>query len=51
MVEMRECRGADSDLRRWGLKLAQRGGKSGKKRAVIATDSRKSVSSKMVCIR
>jgi transposase len=22
--------GADSDLRRWGLKLAERGGKSGK---------------------
>jgi transposase len=29
--------GADSDLRRWGLKLAERGGKAGKKRAVIAT--------------
>jgi transposase len=29
--------GIDSDLRRWGLKLAERGGKSGKKRAVIAT--------------
>ena len=29
--------GADSDLRRWGLKLAERGGKSGKKRAVVAT--------------
>jgi transposase len=27
--------GADSDLRRWGLKLAQ-GGKSAKKRAVVA---------------
>ena len=27
---------ADSDLRRWGLKLAERGGKSGKKRAIIA---------------
>ena len=25
------------DLRRWGLKLAERGGKSGKKRAIIAT--------------
>jgi transposase len=25
-----------SDLRRWGLKLAERGGKSGKKRAIIA---------------
>ncbi len=29
--------GADSDLRRWGLKLTERGGKSGKKRAIIAT--------------
>jgi len=29
--------GMDSDLRRWGLKLAERGGKSGKKRAIIAT--------------
>src|SRR3989442_11568689 len=28
--------GADSDLRRWGLKLAERGGRNGKKRAVIA---------------
>src|SRR6266568_4510768 len=27
--------GADSDLRRWGLKLAERGGRSGKKRAII----------------
>jgi hypothetical protein len=29
--------GPDTDLRRWGLKLAERGGKNGKKRAVIAT--------------
>ncbi len=29
--------GVDSDLRRWGLKLAERGGRNGKKRAVIAT--------------
>jgi transposase len=29
--------GPDCDLRRWGLKLAERGGKSGKKRAVVAT--------------
>jgi transposase len=29
--------GVDSDLRRWGLKLAERGGKNGKKRAIIAT--------------
>ena len=28
--------GADSDLRRWGLKLATRGGKNAKKRAVVA---------------
>jgi transposase len=28
--------GVDCDLRRWGLKLAGRGGKSGKKRAIIA---------------
>jgi len=29
--------GVDCDLRRWGLKLAERGGKRGKKRAIIAT--------------
>jgi transposase len=28
--------GQDSDLRRWGLKLAERGGKNTKKRAVVA---------------
>ena len=28
--------GPDSDLRRWGLKLAERGGKAAKKRAVVA---------------
>jgi len=28
--------GADCDLRRWGLALAERGGKNGKKRAVVA---------------
>ena len=28
--------GADSGLRNWGLKLAERGGKNGKKRAVVA---------------
>ena len=28
--------GSDSDLRRWGLKLAERGGKNAKKRAVVA---------------
>jgi transposase len=29
--------GPDSDLRRWGLKLAERGGRNAKKRAIIAT--------------
>ena len=28
--------GVDSDLRRWGLRLAEHGGKSGKKRAIVA---------------
>ena len=28
--------GPDTDLRRWGLKLAARGGKNAKKRAVVA---------------
>src|SRR6476661_9018207 len=29
--------GPDWDLRRWGLKLAERGGRNGKKRALVAT--------------
>jgi transposase len=29
--------GMDCDLRRWGLKLAERGGRNGKKRAIVAT--------------
>jgi len=29
-------RGPDTDLRRWGMKLAARGGKNAKKRAVVA---------------
>ena len=29
--------GVDSDLRRWGMKLAEHGGKRGKKRAVVPT--------------
>ena len=29
-------RGADTDLKRWGLKLAERGGKNAKKRAIVA---------------
>jgi transposase len=29
--------GVDCDLRRWGLKLSERGGKNGKKRAIVAT--------------
>jgi len=28
--------GEDSDLRRWGRKLAERGGKNAKKRAIVA---------------
>jgi transposase len=29
--------GVDCDLRHWGLKLAERGGRNGKKRAIVAT--------------
>jgi transposase len=29
--------GPDCDLQRWGVKLAERGGRNGKKRAIIAT--------------
>jgi transposase len=35
--------GPDSDLRRWGLALAERGGKSGKKRAIVAVARKLSV--------
>lgn len=35
--------GPDSDLRRWGLNLAERGGKNGKKRAVVAVARRLAV--------
>ena len=28
--------GEDSDLRRWGMRLAERGGKNAKKRAIVA---------------
>jgi transposase len=35
--------GPDSDLRRWGLALAARGGKSGKKRAAVAVARKLSV--------
>jgi transposase len=35
--------GVDSDVRRFGLKLAQRGGKNAKKRAVVATARKLSV--------
>lgn len=35
--------GKDSDLRRWGLKLASRGGKSAKKRAVVAVSRKLAV--------
>ena len=35
--------GEDSDLRRWGLKLAERGGKNAKKRAVVAVARKLSI--------
>ena len=35
--------GQDSDLRRWGLELAERGGSNAKKRAVIAVARKLSV--------
>jgi len=35
--------GPDSDLKRWGLKLAERGGKNAKKRAVVAMARKLSV--------
>lgn len=35
--------GPDSDLREWGLKLAERGGKNAKKRAVVAVARKLSV--------
>jgi transposase len=35
--------GPDSDLRRWGLKLAERGGKNAKKRAAVAVARKLSV--------
>jgi transposase len=35
--------GPDTDLRRWGLKLAERGGKNAKKRAVVAVARKLSV--------
>jgi transposase len=40
---MLSSRGADSDLKRWGLKLAERGGKAAKKRAVVAVARKLSV--------
>ncbi len=40
LVQGAQCilssRGADTDLKRWGLKLAGRGGKNAKKRAIVA---------------
>jgi transposase len=35
--------GEDSDLRRWGLTLAERGGKRGKRRAIIAVARKRGV--------
>jgi hypothetical protein len=40
---MLSSRGEDSDLKRWGLKLAERGGKAAKKRAVVAVARKLSV--------
>jgi transposase len=40
LVQAAHCilsrRGPDTDLKRWGLKLAERGGKNAKKRAIVA---------------
>ena len=36
-------RGADTDLKRWGLKLASRGGKNAKKRAIVAVARKRAV--------
>jgi transposase len=35
--------GTDCDLCRWGLKLAERGGRNGTKRAIIATARKRAV--------
>ena len=40
---MLTSRAADTDLRRWGLKLAERGGKAGRKRAAVAVARKLSV--------
>lgn len=36
-------RGRDTDLKRWGLKLAERGGKNAKKRAIVAVARKLSI--------
>lgn len=40
---MLTTRAADTDLRRWGLKLCERGGKAGRKRAAVAVARKLSV--------
>jgi len=40
---MLSSRGADTDLKRWGLALAERGGKGAKKRAIVAVARKLSV--------
>jgi transposase len=35
--------GQDSDLRRWGLKLSERGGRNAKKRTIVAVARKLSV--------
>lgn len=37
------ARGPDTDLKRWGLKLAERGGKNAKKRAIVAVSRKLAV--------
>ena len=40
---MLTTRAADTDLRRWGLKIAERGGKAGRKRAAVAVARKLSI--------
>ena len=37
------ARGPDTDLKRWGLKLAERGGKNARKRAIVAVSRKLAV--------
>ena len=42
--------GIDCDLRRWGLKLAERGGRNAKKRAIVATARKLAVLLHHLCV-